>query len=216
MRGGGAGGGSAGPDPLTALAALTQETFGRTALMATDTVHSLMTALGEVLSHSLPTQPPQGYVELHALNRMVGIILANLPRILDLWPIFLSHVLEVLGSPYPRIRAIALEALEHTITAALGSKTFETAPSSASNPDQSSSGAHYSAAAATEGPEAGSAFAAAMKEAGGAAASDPAGGGGGSSFPAGTMDDLQHMLLVRWEQGEGRMEGRGGRRGVRS
>ncbi|KAG2500662.1 hypothetical protein HYH03_001428 [Edaphochlamys debaryana] len=58
-------------------------------------------------------------VRLCALNRMVDTLLHNLWRIQDLWGIFLAHVLEVLESSSPQVRAAALDALDRTITRAL-------------------------------------------------------------------------------------------------
>ena len=48
------------------------------------------------LPHLHTSQAPVGALpRLHALDRMVDMILVNVTRAHDLWPIFLAHVLEV-------------------------------------------------------------------------------------------------------------------------
>lgn len=58
---------------------------------------------------------------LFALGRMVEVLLFNLHRLHDLWPIFLEHVVEVLGDSRAAIRAATLEALGKAIGGALAS-----------------------------------------------------------------------------------------------
>ena len=62
-------------------------------------------------------------VRLYALSRMVEVLLYNLHRLHDLWPIFLEHVVEVLGDPKASIRSSALEALGKAIGGALADVT---------------------------------------------------------------------------------------------
>ena len=50
---------------------------------------------------------------------MVEVILTNLQRINQLWPIFLSHVMELLSHPKGSIRNAAIEALAKAVVGAL-------------------------------------------------------------------------------------------------
>ena len=60
---------------------------------------------------------------LHPLTRMVEVLLYNLARIHNLWPIFLTHVCEVLGDVRPAVRAAATEALGKAVGGALAHVT---------------------------------------------------------------------------------------------
>ena len=56
---------------------------------------------------------------LHALVRMVEVVLTNLQRIDQLWPIFLSHIIQLLGHPKTSIRNAATDALGKAVVGAL-------------------------------------------------------------------------------------------------
>ena len=56
---------------------------------------------------------------LYALVRMVEVVLTNLQRIDQLWPIFLSHVMELLSHPKASIRNAAVDALAKAVVGAL-------------------------------------------------------------------------------------------------
>lgn len=56
---------------------------------------------------------------LYALVRMVEVVLTNLQRIDELWPIFLSHVMELLSHPKTSIRNAATDALGKAVVGAL-------------------------------------------------------------------------------------------------
>lgn len=56
---------------------------------------------------------------LYALVRMVEVVLTNLQRIDQLWPIFLSHVMELLAHAKPSIRSAAVDALTKAVVGAL-------------------------------------------------------------------------------------------------
>ena len=58
---------------------------------------------------------------LFALERMVDVLLYNLHRLHDLWPVYVEHVVEILGDPRPGIRAATLEALGKAIGGCLRS-----------------------------------------------------------------------------------------------
>eukprot|EP00879_Flechtneria_rotunda_P006735 GHRR01007076.1.p1 GENE.GHRR01007076.1~~GHRR01007076.1.p1 ORF type:complete len:1255 (+),score=514.44 GHRR01007076.1:492-4256(+) len=61
-----------------------------------------------------------GPLRLLALNRMVEVLLYNLPRIQKLWAIFLEHVLHLLKNGSSAVRAAAIEALDKSVTNAIG------------------------------------------------------------------------------------------------
>ena len=50
---------------------------------------------------------------------MVEVVLTNLQRIDQLWPVFLSHVVELLGHPKASIRNAAVDALAKAVVGAL-------------------------------------------------------------------------------------------------
>ena len=50
---------------------------------------------------------------------MVEVVLTNLQRIDQLWPIFLSHVMELLSHPKTSIRNAAVDALAKAVLGAL-------------------------------------------------------------------------------------------------
>ena len=61
------------------------------------------------------------FCRLFALGRMVDVLLYNLHRLHDLWPVFVEHVVEILGDPRPGIRSAILEALGKAIGGCLAS-----------------------------------------------------------------------------------------------
>ncbi len=56
---------------------------------------------------------------LYALVRMVEVVLTNLQRIDQLWPIFLSHVMELMSHAKTSIRNAAIDALAKAVVGAL-------------------------------------------------------------------------------------------------
>lgn len=66
----------------------------------------------------MPTLPA-ALCRLYALVRMVEVVLTNLQRIDQLWPIFLSHVMELLSHPKTSIRNAAVDALAKAVLGAL-------------------------------------------------------------------------------------------------
>lgn len=62
---------------------------------------------------------PAALCRLYALVRMVEVVLTDLQRIDQLWPIFLSHVMELLSHPKTSIRNAAVDALSKAVLGAL-------------------------------------------------------------------------------------------------
>ena len=56
---------------------------------------------------------------LFALGRMVDVLLYNLGRIHDLWPILLDHAVELLSDAKAPVRAAAIDALGRALAGAL-------------------------------------------------------------------------------------------------
>jgi hypothetical protein len=56
---------------------------------------------------------------LYALGRMVDVLLYNLGRIHDLWPILLDHLMELLADAKPAVRAAAVDAAGRALAGAL-------------------------------------------------------------------------------------------------
>ena len=77
--------------------------------------------------HSLDLSD-QRLSRLYPLARMVEVLLYNLPRIHNLWPIFLTHVCDILGDARPAIRAAATDALGRAVGGALAHVTARYAP----------------------------------------------------------------------------------------
>lgn len=108
------------PSDLAILSTAASQLFESTRDMSTDAVISIMSALREVSAKMIPEAAKQpGQPKLYALVRMVEVILTNLQRINHLWPIFLSHVMELLSHPKGSIRNAAIEALAKAVVGAL-------------------------------------------------------------------------------------------------
>ena len=54
---------------------------------------------------------------------MVEVLLYNLPRVHNLWPIFLTHVCDILGDARPPVRTAATDALGKAVGGALAHVT---------------------------------------------------------------------------------------------
>eukprot|EP00798_Chlamydomonas_sp_ICE-L_P006444 gene6444-3073_t len=104
---------------LAILSSAVNQLFENTSLMSTSSVVALLSTLGEVSMRSLPQQARYGQAQLYSLNRMVDTLLRNHFRLQELWGLILAHVLELLRSPNPQVRASTLEALDRATTGAL-------------------------------------------------------------------------------------------------
>ena len=56
---------------------------------------------------------------LFALSRMVEVLLYNLSRLHDLWPLLLDHIVELLSDNRAPARLAAIEALSRALVGAL-------------------------------------------------------------------------------------------------
>jgi len=111
-----------GGDDLSILSAAAAQLFQATRVMDRNAVVALLSGLRDVSIRSIPfyAQVAAGQPKLYALDRMVEVVLNNVFRIYDLWAVFLSHCLEVIGDPKPPVRAAAIDALGRAIVGSLG------------------------------------------------------------------------------------------------
>jgi hypothetical protein len=111
-----------GGDDLSILSAAAAQLFQATRVMDRNAVVALLSGLRDVSIRSIPfyAQIAAGQPKLYALDRMVEVVLNNVFRIYDLWAVFLSHCLEVIGDPKPPVRAAAIDALGRAIVGSLG------------------------------------------------------------------------------------------------
>ena len=63
-----------------------------------------------------------GY-RLFALGRLVDVLLFNLHRIRELWPLLAGHLAELLSDGKPGVRGAAVDALARALTGALSQPT---------------------------------------------------------------------------------------------
>ena len=56
---------------------------------------------------------------LFALNRMVEVMLYNLSRLHDFWPLLLDHIVELLSDMRAPVRLAAIDALSRALIGAL-------------------------------------------------------------------------------------------------
>lgn len=113
----------AAPSDLTILGTAANQLFECTSQMSTEAVVDLLSALSDVSLRELPAQASVGQFRLNALNRMVETLLYNLERLQDLWPIFLSHIMELFRSNNLQVRNSAIDALDKTLMGALAAKS---------------------------------------------------------------------------------------------
>ena len=63
---------------------------------------------------------------LFALSRMVDVLLYNLTRVHDLWPLLLDHIVELLSDSKAPVRTAAVDALGRALTGALAACVSQT------------------------------------------------------------------------------------------
>ncbi|KAJ9561791.1 hypothetical protein OSB04_006951 [Centaurea solstitialis] len=115
------------------LSSLNSQLFESSALMHISAVKSLLSALRQ-LSHQSMAGTLSGIAQTSsqktgsisfAVERMISILVNNLHRIQPLWDDVVGHFVELANSPNHHLRAMALKALDQSISAVLGSDQFE-------------------------------------------------------------------------------------------
>ncbi|XP_031404263.1 protein MON2 homolog isoform X3 [Punica granatum] len=114
------------------LSSLNSQLFESSALMHISAVRSLLTALRQ-LSHQCIAGAsivgPASSQKLGTINfsveRMISILVNNLHRVEPLWDQVISHFLELVDSSNQQLRNMALDALDQSICAVLGSDQFQ-------------------------------------------------------------------------------------------
>ncbi|WCJ43970.1 ARM repeat superfamily protein [Euphorbia peplus] len=115
------------------LTSLNSQLFESSALMHISAVKSLLTALCQ-LSHQCMCEATGGFgPAVHqkigsisfSVERMISILVSNLHRIEPLWDHVVGHFLELADNSNQLIRNLALDALDQSICAVLGSEQFQ-------------------------------------------------------------------------------------------
>lgn len=115
------------------LSSLNSQLFESSGLMHISAVKSLLSALRQ-LSHQSMAGTLSGIAQTSnqktgsisfAVERMISILVNNLHRIQPLWDDVVGHFVELANSPNHHLRAMALKALDQSISAVLGSDQFE-------------------------------------------------------------------------------------------
>ncbi|XP_058086558.1 uncharacterized protein LOC131233785 [Magnolia sinica] len=115
------------------LSSLNSQLFESSALMHLSAVKSLLSALHQLsnqcisgnFSGSGQTLGQQIGSITFAVERMISILLNNLHRVEPLWDQVVGHLLELSENSNPQLRNMALDALDQSICAVLGSDRFQ-------------------------------------------------------------------------------------------
>ncbi|CAN7025288.1 unnamed protein product [Brassica rapa subsp. trilocularis] len=114
------------------LSSLNSQLFESSALMHVSAVKSLLSAL-YMLSHQSMTETSDSVSSASSkkigsisfsVDRMISILVNNLHRVEPLWDQVVSHFLELAVHSNPNLRTMALDALDQSICAVLGSEQF--------------------------------------------------------------------------------------------
>ncbi|KAL8251600.1 hypothetical protein R6Q59_035293 [Mikania micrantha] len=115
------------------LSSLNSQLFESSGLMNLSAVKSLLSALRQLSYQSMAgtlsgisqtSSQKTGSISF-AVERMISILVNNLHRIQSLWDEVVGHFIELANSPNHHLRAMALNALDQSISAVLGSDQFE-------------------------------------------------------------------------------------------
>ncbi|XP_071711861.1 uncharacterized protein [Rutidosis leptorrhynchoides] len=115
------------------LSSLNSQLFESSGLMHISAVKSLLSALRQLSYQSMAgtlsgisqtSSQKTGSISF-AVERMISILVNNLHRIQPLWDEVVGHFVELASSPNHHLRAMALKALDQSISAVLGSEQFE-------------------------------------------------------------------------------------------
>lgn len=115
------------------LSSLNSQLFESSGLMHISAVKSLLSALRQLSYQSMAgtlsgisqtSSQKTGSISF-AVERMISILVNNLHRIQPLWDEVVGHFVELASSPNHHLRTMALNALDQSISAVLGSDQFE-------------------------------------------------------------------------------------------
>ncbi|XVF57298.1 hypothetical protein PTKIN_Ptkin06aG0194000 [Pterospermum kingtungense] len=115
------------------LSSLNSQLFESSALMHISAVKSLLSALCQ-LSHQCMVETSSGFGPAtsqkigsisFSVERMISILVNNLQRVEPLWDQVIGHFLELADNSNQHLRNMALDALDQSICAVLGSEQFE-------------------------------------------------------------------------------------------
>uniref|UniRef100_A0A803KPK7 Protein MON2 homolog n=1 Tax=Chenopodium quinoa TaxID=63459 RepID=A0A803KPK7_CHEQI len=125
------------------LSSLNSQLFESSALMHVSAVKSLVYALCQLSQQSLPGIaggfPPTSSQKIGSISfsveRMISILVNNVHRVEPLWDPIVGHFLELAENSNQQLRSIALDALDRSICAVLGSDQLQDRVASGSYPD---------------------------------------------------------------------------------
>ncbi|GMN25335.1 hypothetical protein TIFTF001_000898 [Ficus carica] len=114
------------------LSSLNSQLFESSALMHISAVKSLLSALRQLSEQCVytasSTSGPASSQKLGSITfsveRMISILVNNLHRVEPLWDLVVGHFLELAEKPNQHLRNMALDALDKSICAVLGSDRF--------------------------------------------------------------------------------------------
>nr|XP_011466433.1 PREDICTED: protein MON2 homolog [Fragaria vesca subsp. vesca] len=126
---------------INILSSLNSQLFESSALMHISAVKSLLCALGQlsqqcmagISNGSVPTSSQKVGNINFSVERMISILVNNLHRVEPLWDQVVGHFLELAENSNQHLRNMALDALDESICAVLGSDQFPDNTSSRSN-----------------------------------------------------------------------------------
>lgn len=119
------------------LSSLNSQLFESSALMHISAVKSLLSALSQLSHQSMhgtlssfgqPSSQKIGSIRF-SVERMISILVNNLHRVEPLWDLVVGHFLELAENSDQHLRNLALDALDQSICAVLGSDQFQVAHS---------------------------------------------------------------------------------------
>ncbi|CAL9055746.1 unnamed protein product [Musa banksii] len=121
------------------LSSLNSQLFESSALMHVSAVKSLLSALRQLSSQcssgNSQAQSQQIGGVAFSVERMTSILVNNLHRVEPLWDQIVAHLLELADNSNPQVRNLALDALDQSICAVLGSDEFQGIKASQQLPD---------------------------------------------------------------------------------
>ncbi|CAN1132410.1 Protein MON2 homolog [Linum perenne] len=128
---------------FTILSSLNSQLFESSSMMDISAVKSLLSALCQLSyqcmsTASLPGSFGPGLSQKigtisFTVEKMLAIVSSNVHRVGPLWDQIAGHFLELADTPNQHLRMMALDALDRSITAIIGSESFQDHVSSRSN-----------------------------------------------------------------------------------